>query len=91
MIPYQDQELFLITSVVYSEKFQAVEVEYAIFSTFLFAVIFISSDSFQLKCLASSSVSGELAITNFSFPLVFSREKKWPPALQCSSQRVWNP
>ena len=27
MIPYQDQELFLITSVVYSEKFEAVEVE----------------------------------------------------------------
>ena len=26
MIPYQDQELFLITSVVYSKKFEVVEV-----------------------------------------------------------------
>jgi len=26
MIPYQDQELFLITSVVYTTKFQVVEV-----------------------------------------------------------------
>ena len=80
MMPYQDQELLLITSVVYSEKFEVAgkrKREVCTLSlpslcmTFCVSY-FISSHSFELKWLASSRVSGELVVNQFSFPLAFS-------------------
>ena len=85
MIPYQDQELFLITSVVYSEKFEVVgkrKQEVCTFSTFTlddfpaFVSIFISADFFQLKWLACSRFSGELAFYQFFTSFGFQWEIK---------------
>ena len=66
MIPYHDQELFLITSVVYSKKFEVVGKRNPEVCA-LSPSIFVSSDCFQLKWLASSRVGGELVFSNFSF------------------------
>ena len=67
MIPYQDQELLLITSVVYSEKFEVVgerKLEVCTLSLASFWIPFrvcfdfLSSGCFMLKWMASSRVGG---------------------------------
>ena len=86
MIFYKDRELFLMTSVIYSEKFEVVGKRMQEVCTLSFS-IFASSDSFQLKWLSSSRVSGELAFSDFSFSLVFSGKQKLVSNPHRSSQR----
>jgi len=86
MIVYKDRELFLMTSVIYSEKFEVVGKRMQEVCTLSFS-IFASSDSFQLKWLSTSRVSGELAFSDFSFSLVFSGKQKPVSNPHRSSQR----
>ena len=86
MIVYKDRELFIMTSVIYSEKFEVVGKRMQEVCTLSFS-IFASSDSFQLKWLSSSRVSGELAFSDFSFSLVFSGKQKLVSNPHRSSQR----
>ena len=86
MIVYKDRELFLMTSVIYSEKFEVVGKRMQEVCTLSFS-IFASSDSFQLKWLSSSRVSGELAFSDFSFSLVFSGRQNLVSNPHRNSQR----
>lgn len=92
MIVYEDRELFLTTSVVYSENVEVVRKriqEVCNLSPpllWMFVSIFISSDSSQLNWMASSRVSGKSAFYQFfSFPLVFSRKQVLVSNHHCSS------
>ena len=89
MIPYQDQELFLITSVVYSEKFELVgkrKQEVCTFSPPLLWIC-VCFDFHIIRLFPAKMVVVTWHFNSFPFPLVFSGKEKFVSNHHRSSQK----